>query len=240
VFNGIGNRWIPVVILLLGAMAASSCVTVGEYERLKDQLAQTQDQLDQKNHQIEELDAGKKLYEEKSLSLEDELKRYQKHSADADKMIEDLRAQLAARKEEPKGKVMEGVELFKPTGSSESAGIRLSDEILFDSGSISIKPAGKQALNWVIKELKKTNGKIEIFGHTDTDPVVRTKNKYPFGNIQLSVMRAISVEDYLRKNGIHEERMSVAGFGPFQPLGPNDTPENKKKNRRVEIILHAH
>ena len=131
---------------------------------------------------------------------------------------------------------MDGVEIYIP--ESGSAGIRLSDEILFDSGKSSIKTNGKQALDWVINQLKQRNGRIEVVGHTDTDPVVKTKKQYPYGNIQLSMMRAVVVMDYLKKNGIREDRMSVSGFGPNRPMAPNDTAVNKKKNRRVEIILH--
>lgn len=229
------------VTLVLSLAAFTGCVTVGEYERLKDDLAQAQEDLDVKNRQIEELDAGKRLYEEKALALEDELKRYRDHSAEADKIIEELNRELAAAKTGPtgtEGPVMEGVTLFKPE-SGGSAGIRLSDEILFDSGSNSLKDPGKKALNWVINELKKSNGRIEVRGHTDSDPVVKTKAKYPLGNIQLSSMRAMTVMDYLRKNGIPEDRISVSGFSQYDPLAPNDSKVNKAKNRRVEIILHA-
>jgi len=237
--SGRRNAWLLAALMIFGAVAFSGCVTVGEYERLKEDLAEAQKNVDLKNQQLQELDASRRLYEEKALSLEDETSRYRQHSAEADKIIEDLRQQLAAVNDQGVGgELMEGVTLFKPKQGG-SAGIRLDNKILFDSGSTLIKTPGKQALNWVISQLQKTAGKIQILGHTDTDPVVKTKDKYPYGNIQLSAMRAISVFDYLKDNGINEDRMSVSGYGPFDPLEPNDTKTNKSKNRRVEIIVHA-
>jgi chemotaxis protein MotB len=236
--SGRRNAWILAALFLVGVVAFSGCVTVGEYERLKEDLAEAEATIDQKNQRIQELDASRRLYEEKALALEDETSRYRKHSAEADKIIEDLRAQLAEHDRNNVGSPIEGMEFFVPE-SGGNAGIRLSDEILFDSGSTVIKAPGKRALDWVISQLKQGSGRIEILGHTDTDPVVKTKAKYPHGNIQLSAMRAISVFEYLKSKGIAEDRMNVSGFGPYQPLAPNDTRDNKTRNRRVEIIVHA-
>jgi flagellar motor protein MotB len=85
--------------------------------------------------------------------------------------------------------------------------------------------------------LRNIKKKIAIAGHTDTDPVVKTAKKYPYGNIQLSSMRAIAVYDYLKKKGVPERRMSTQGFGPNDPLVENTSAENKRRNRRVEIII---
>ena len=237
-FSGNGKLVFLTVLIAPGSLVLTGCVTVGEYERLKAERDQALSDADAKNRQLEELDASKRLYEEKSLGLEDEIGRYRQHSAEADKIIEDLKEQLAKQKPTTSGgkSVMDGVEIYIPERGS--AGIRLSDEILFDSGKSSIKSNGKQALDWVINQLKQRNGRIEVVGHTDTDPVVKTKQQYPYGNIQLSMMRAVVVMDYLKKNGIREDRMSVSGFGPNKPIASNDNATNKKKNRRVEIILH--
>jgi len=242
VLNGKG-RVLGLVVVLSAMVLLSGCVTVGEYERLKDELAQAQDTVDQRDRQLDELDAGKRVYEEKALALAEELNRYRQQSAAADRKIEELTAQLSEKKQSmPTGVAktgIDGLEVFQPDSSGD-VGLRLSDEILFDSGSESLKPAGKTALDWVISNsLKGSGGKIQVCGHTDSDPVVKTKAKYPWGNIQLSARRAIAVQDYLKKHGIGEERISVAGYGPHVPLAPNDSKENKSRNRRVEIILRA-
>lgn len=72
---------------------------------------------------------------------------------------------------------------------------------------------------------------VEIQGHTDNvgDPDY---------NRQLSTRRAQAVHDYFLSQGIADERMDVKGFGAEMPHVPNDTPENRARNRRVE--LHAY
>ena len=240
--NGKG-RVLGFIAVLSAMVILSGCVTVGEYERLKDELAQAQDTVGQRDRQLDELDAGKRVFEERALALAEELNRYRQHSAAADRKIEELTGQLAEKKKSmPTGVAKTGIaglEVFQPDGSGD-VGLRLSDEILFDSGSETLKAAGKTALDWVISNsLKASNGKIQVCGHTDSDPVVKTKAKWPGGNIQLSAHRAMAVQDYLRKHGISEKRISIAGFGPHKPLAPNDSKENKSRNRRVEIILRA-
>ena len=72
---------------------------------------------------------------------------------------------------------------------------------------------------------------IEINGFTDSDGAEEF-------NQELSLKRAGGVYDYLKEKGIDETRMSTKGFGedPNFFLADNDTKENKRKNRRVEII----
>ncbi len=241
-FNGKG-RVLGLVAVLSAMVILSGCVTVGEHERIKDELAQAQDTVDQRDRQLEELDAGKRVFEERALTLAEELNRYRQHSAAADSKIEELTAQLAEkRKSMPTGVAktgINGLEVFQPDSSGD-VGLRLSDEILFDSGSETLKPAGKTALDWVISNsLKGSKGRIQVCGHTDSDPVVKTRAKYPGGNIQLSANRAMAVQDYLKKHGISEKRICITGYGPHKPLAPNNSKENKSRNRRVEIILRA-
>jgi OmpA-OmpF porin, OOP family len=70
--------------------------------------------------------------------------------------------------------------------------------------------------------------KIMIKGHTDNIGEARY-------NMTLSERRAKAVVDYLRKNGVEKDRISYKGFGLTQPIVPNDTPDNRRKNRRVEF-----
>lgn len=75
--------------------------------------------------------------------------------------------------------------------------------------------------------------KIELDGHTDNqgDPAL---------NVTLSNKRVTTVKAYLVSKGIDSKRISTKAFGGSKPLAPNDTEENRKKNRRVEIIIVAH
>lgn len=75
---------------------------------------------------------------------------------------------------------------------------------------------------------------IEITGHTDSDPT----NKYKGGNQELSEKRAQFVKDELVALGVNKKRIKVTGKAAREPIAPNDTEENKAKNRRVEVNFH--
>jgi len=120
-------------------------------------------------------------------------------------------------------------------------GLRLKDSILFDLGSDQVSPAGEAVLVKMAEEIRsKPYERIWIRGHTDNVPVVKaeTKARFPHGNIQLSAGRAIEVAMLLvSKGGIPEKDLVVAGFGPNDPIVPNDSAENRQQNRRVEIFV---
>ena len=80
----------------------------------------------------------------------------------------------------------------------------------------------------------KPEYQVIVAGHTDNRPI-KTK-KYP-SNLELSASRAINVAKFLNENGVDPQRVSIQGFSEFQPLLDNTTPENRQKNRRVEITL---
>lgn len=100
--------------------------------------------------------------------------------------------------------------------------------ITFALGSSEITDAGKVELDKVVAFLQATPGAIEIGGHTDSDGD-------PGYNQTLSQERADAVKDYLAAQGIPAESMTARGYGPDQPIAPNDTPENKALNRRIEF-----
>ncbi|MDA8886556.1 OmpA family protein [Bacteroidia bacterium] len=58
-------------------------------------------------------------------------------------------------------------------------------------------------------------------------------------NIELSQNRALSVMNYLIKNSIAAEQLTNVGFGPVQPIAPNDTEANRQMNRRLEVKIIA-
>jgi chemotaxis protein MotB len=113
--------------------------------------------------------------------------------------------------------------------------MRLSDNILFDLGKADISSDGAPFLRKISSLFAKSSYVIRIEGHTDNLPI-HTK-KFP-SNWELSASRAVNVLRFFLKEGGHSlEKLSAVGFGEFQPISPNDTPENRIKNRRVEIVL---
>jgi flagellar motor protein MotB len=83
------------------------------------------------------------------------------------------------------------------------------------------------------------NQRIWVRGHTDSDPVKvpATVERFPHGNLELSASRAVEVAALLAASGVQEPKIVVAGFGPAEPVVPNQGPENKRRNRRVEIFV---
>ena len=80
----------------------------------------------------------------------------------------------------------------------------------------------------------KPDYQVVVSGHTDNRPI-QTK-KYP-SNLELSASRAINVAKFLIENGVDPQRVSIQGFSEYRPLLENTTPQNRQKNRRVEIAL---
>jgi chemotaxis protein MotB len=113
--------------------------------------------------------------------------------------------------------------------------IRMMGETTFESGKADVRPQMLPLLKKIAAALKTTKGPIIISGHTDNVPI----NSGPFGsNLALSAARATKVAQTLLSDGhIDPRRLSVAGFGEYQPLESNDSLQGREKNRRVEITL---
>lgn len=117
--------------------------------------------------------------------------------------------------------------------------VNMLDEILFDSGKVTIKPEGIEVLERVGKILVGVKDRsINIEGHTDNVPIGSVlAQKYPT-NWELSASRATNVARYLQeKAGIDPGLLSATGYGEYHPIASNDTNEGKAKNRRIEIVL---
>ncbi|MEG0307346.1 MAG: OmpA family protein [Clostridium sp.] len=114
--------------------------------------------------------------------------------------------------------------------------IQLKDSVLFDTGKADLKTESKAVLDKVADILVKVNNEIIIEGHTDNLPI--NTSAMP-NNWHLSSARALSVLDYFldTKKVLNPHRFSAQGCGEFKPIAPNDTAENRAKNRRVNIIV---
>jgi chemotaxis protein MotB len=113
--------------------------------------------------------------------------------------------------------------------------IQLSNDVLFDSGRTDIKPAGQDAIKQVAVILKTIPDRhFQVAGDTDNLPIQTAL--FP-SNWELSTRRAVEVVRFLVTQGIRPEALSAAGYGEFDPIAPNDTVQNRQKNRRIEITL---
>ena len=111
--------------------------------------------------------------------------------------------------------------------------IGVNDSVTFASGSTALKGSAHRVLRNIANVLKQqhTGKRFYVEGHTDTDPIRRTKDKYR-SNRHLSSERADAVARYLISQGVPESSIAVVGYGPYDPVG-----SGKAQNRRVEIVV---
>jgi chemotaxis protein MotB len=116
--------------------------------------------------------------------------------------------------------------------------VTLPNALLFDSGKATLKSATVAQLDHIRSVLReKYSGRqIDVIGHTDTDPIKKSKWK---DNWELSAQRALTVARYLIRRGIPENQIRAVGCGPSRPIASNATASGKAKNRRVEIVVHV-
>ncbi len=110
-----------------------------------------------------------------------------------------------------------------------------TDQVLFDSGSASLRWKGKQILDALTPTLVKLPNKISVDGHTNSIPI--NTDRYPT-NWELSTDRATGVLRYLAAK-LPVARMSATGFADTRPLKPGTSNAALTANRRVEIVVLA-
>jgi chemotaxis protein MotB len=117
--------------------------------------------------------------------------------------------------------------------------VNLVERILFDSGQADLKTAGLQVLHRVGDILKEVADKeIRVEGHTDNIPISPRLKQTFASNWELSTARATNVVHFLQqRKGIPGDRLSVCGYGPYQPIASNDTVTGRTQNRRIQIVM---
>ncbi len=113
--------------------------------------------------------------------------------------------------------------------------LRFNSLVLFDSGSADIKETAIPILTKTGELLKNLDSEIEVQGHTDNLPI----NTLLFpSNWELSTKRATNiVQFFIRNCGVAPEKLTATGNAEFRPVAPNDTEENRQKNRRIDIVV---
>ena len=114
--------------------------------------------------------------------------------------------------------------------------ITIRDNALFDSGSAAIKPEARRLAVAIAQMLEPYNDyDIIVSGHTDNQPI--NTAEFP-SNWELSAKRAINFLKILLENpNFNPKYFSAIGYGEYQPVDTNDTPEGRAKNRRVEVAI---
>jgi chemotaxis protein MotB len=243
-------RTLTLMLLLLCA-----CVTQSTYDALKlehetttaklnKDLAASNAALEKERQKVKELDAKERELAGKLAELDS---AYGKSKSDKS-ALESALAELRKRKEESEARIAEFKSLLDKFKTLIDAGklkvriregrmvVELATDILFPSGSASLSKDGKAAIAEVAGLLQSIQGrKFQIEGHTDNVPL---SGKGGFKtNWELASARALTVLHAMTDAGLSADRISAASYGDSMPAQPNDTPENKAANRRIEIAL---
>jgi chemotaxis protein MotB len=113
--------------------------------------------------------------------------------------------------------------------------VSLSDQLLFPLGGVDIRPEGKRLLAKLGEFLKGRIPALAVEGHTDDRPLRGGPYRDNWG---LSAIRAAIVASYLvDAAGISPSIVQAVGYGPFRPVVPNDSDENRSRNRRVDLVI---
>ncbi len=193
--------------IILGGCASSNTgeldAALMENQELRQRLAETENAL-------AECQSGRTALQGQSQSLSSELER--------------LRAELSRGPN-----FGDGVTVTRRGGE---IAVGVAGDVLFDSGSVVIKPSAKATLDRIAQILNSQyrGHAIRIEGHTDSDPIRKSGWKT---NERLSAERALAVEEFLVSKGVDNKRVYAAAFGPAIPRG------SKNESRRVEIVILA-
>ncbi len=212
-----------IVFLALSVLMVQGCAELNELRTANRRQAITvRDQMSDLDKLKAELNSANKI-----------IKAYE----DRAQSDEEVKSRLRAELENLARSIGEGAVV---RDTVEGPVIQLPEKILFDSGFAKIKPEGESALKKIAEHLRtKVNTTVRIDGHTDNDPIVKSKYLWD-SNHHLAAGRALSVFDYLvRKEGIDEKRIHIAGFGPNRAIASNNTAGGKGQNRRVEFLILA-
>ena len=113
--------------------------------------------------------------------------------------------------------------------------IRINESGSFPSGSAVLKAGFEPVMKKITESVNEAPGKVHVAGHSDDIPIATQMYR---SNWELSASRAVTVAQYMfQEPGTDAERFVIEGYADTKPLVPNTSPENRAKNRRVEIVL---
>ncbi len=165
-------------------------------------------------------DRAAAIAQQRSAEAETEKARQAAAQAEAEKG--QLRAQLLAQLNS----------ILQTRDSARGLIVNMSD-VLFDTGSYTLKPGAREKLAKISGIVLAHPGlTLQIEGHTDS------VGGDDF-NQQLSERRADSVRDFLAEQGVSPSSITARGFGKTQPVASNDTAEGRQRNRRVELVVNG-
>ena len=253
------------VLILLGGLALTSCVSNKKFRALQDQLKSTEDLLNTATVKLnsclkdrELLQSNNELLRKNNEGLltnlgnmtmltqkgADNLERSLESIKEKDLTIKNLRDAVTRRDSINLALVqsLKGVlgnlddEDITVQVDKGVVYVSISDKMLFSSGSYNVTSRAREVLGKVAKVVNnKPDFEFMVEGHTDNVPIKNTCIK---NNWDLSVLRATAVVNILQNDfGVSPSRMTAAGRGEYVPVTSNSTAEGRAVNRRTRIVV---
>lgn len=253
------------VLILLGGLALTSCVSNKKFRALQDQLKSTEDLLNTATVKLNSCLKDRELLQSNNEILRknneglltnlgnmtmltqkgaDNLERSLESIKEKDLTIKNLRDAVTRRDSINLALVqsLKGVlgnlddEDITVQVDKGVVYVSISDKMLFSSGSYNVTPRAREVLGKVAKVVNnKPDFEFMVEGHTDNVPIKNTCIK---NNWDLSVLRATAVVNILQNDfGVSPSRMTAAGRGEYVPVTSNSTPEGRAINRRTRIVV---
>jgi chemotaxis protein MotB len=255
------KHWYLGSTALASALALGGCVTQGTFEELQAQKdleiaaleserAALEGQVEQLQIQRAALQSERNVLDRQKSSLEQDRKLIEREQADLLRQVATLEEQksrllsvnkqseaqydaLVANLSEQVQKGQLQIRQYK-----DMLTVDVAEQLFFDSGRATLKDGGKAVLKEVAAALQDYQDKaIRVVGHTDNVPIAKAWREVFPSNWELSAARATTVVRFLQEAGIEPERLIATGRAQYAPVAPNDDPEGRQKNRRIEITL---
>ncbi|UCH20587.1 MAG: OmpA family protein [Deltaproteobacteria bacterium] len=189
------------------------------------------EKIEELNNRLDHEIQSNKLVVERLLS---EIEKLEALTAEQEKAMKELADQADQLEHQLKDEIEKGEIRLKRYKTKTI--INIDNSILFDSGKAEVKEGVKKSLSKIAIALNNfPENNIQIEGHTDDVPIHTAK--FP-SNWELSAARALAVlKFFVDKTDADPRKLSAVGHGEYHPLVPNDTPENRRLNRRVDIVI---
>ncbi|WP_421978661.1 OmpA family protein [Roseivirga seohaensis] len=210
----------------------------GLYENLLTNSGQLNQDLARQQKRLLAMEEDLNIQKKRNEELAEDLSKREARVAELEKLISDKEAAVQALKNKVTNALLNfNEDDLKVEVRNGKVYVSLAEQLLFGTGSIAVDQKGVSALQQLANAIK-TNPDINIMveGHTDNVPFSR-KTQYMSDNWDLSVLRATSIVRILVEGGVSPTSITASGRGESTPVVANDSPENKAKNRRTEIIL---
>ena len=239
----VAKRYLTQSQMETAALRADSTSQANKIASLESNIATLQKNISDLTTKINNLDNQNKQLGQQTAEQKNQLNQSKETLEQQQQRLQQLQALLAQQKEQSnqlKNKMTEALKGFNSSDLSvyQKNGkvyVRLSENLLFPSGSAVVNPKGKDALSKLAEVLNvNTDVSVNIEGHTDSIPIRgKFADNWDLGTARANAIVRILVNNYK----VDPLRVIASGHSYYDPIESNESAEGRAQNRRTEIIL---